>query len=137
MTEELHRQRVLNFLEVYYSGDIEAALARCTDDVEFIANAAETLVFERVPQQLLDQLGDVLREPRRGRAHLDFDGPHYGAPELRDHVLNVMFLMDASGRDSWARFQIMLNRAAPRVARGAGEWPPFSGAARPRTGPGG
>jgi len=39
MTEELHRQRVLNFLEVFYSGDIEGALARCTDDVEFIANA--------------------------------------------------------------------------------------------------
>jgi uncharacterized protein len=39
MTEDLHRQRVLNFLDVYYSGDIEGALARCTDDVEFIANA--------------------------------------------------------------------------------------------------
>jgi ketosteroid isomerase-like protein len=39
MTEELHRQRVLNFLDVYYSGDLEDALARCTDDVEFIVNA--------------------------------------------------------------------------------------------------
>jgi ketosteroid isomerase-like protein len=39
MTGDLHRQRVLNFLDVYYAGDIEGALARCTDDVEFIANA--------------------------------------------------------------------------------------------------
>lgn len=39
MVEELHRQRVLNFLEIFYSGDIEGTLARCTDDVEFIANA--------------------------------------------------------------------------------------------------
>jgi ketosteroid isomerase-like protein len=39
MTEELHRQRVLNFLDVYYTGDLEDALARCTDDVEFIVNA--------------------------------------------------------------------------------------------------
>ncbi len=39
MTEELHRQRVLNFLEVFYSGDIEGALARCTDDVDFFSNA--------------------------------------------------------------------------------------------------
>ena len=39
MTEDLHRQRVLNFLEIYYSGDIEGALSRCTDDIEFIANA--------------------------------------------------------------------------------------------------
>ena len=44
MTEVLHRQRVLNFLDVYYSGDIEGALARCTDDVEFIANAPVDLL---------------------------------------------------------------------------------------------
>ena len=44
MTEDLHRQRVLNFLDVYYSGDIEGALARCTDDVEFIANAPVDLL---------------------------------------------------------------------------------------------
>jgi ketosteroid isomerase-like protein len=44
MTGDLHRQRVLNFLDVYYSGDIEGALARCTDDVEFIANAPVDLL---------------------------------------------------------------------------------------------
>jgi len=44
MTEDLHRQRVLNFLDVFYSGDIEAALARCTDDIEFTANAPVDLL---------------------------------------------------------------------------------------------
>jgi ketosteroid isomerase-like protein len=39
MSAELHRQRVLKFLEVFYSGDIEGALARCSDDVDFLANA--------------------------------------------------------------------------------------------------
>ena len=39
MSADLHRQRVLKFLEVFYSGDIEGALARCTDDVDFLANA--------------------------------------------------------------------------------------------------
>ena len=39
MTEELHRQRVLNFLELFYAGDIEAALARCSDDIDFFSNA--------------------------------------------------------------------------------------------------
>ena len=39
MVETLHRQRVLNFLETFYAGDVEGALARCTDDVDFIANA--------------------------------------------------------------------------------------------------
>jgi uncharacterized protein len=39
MVESLHRQRVLNMLETFYSGDVEGALDRCTDDVDFIANA--------------------------------------------------------------------------------------------------
>ena len=39
MVESLSRQRVLNFLDVFYAGDIEGALAHCSDDVEFFANA--------------------------------------------------------------------------------------------------
>jgi ketosteroid isomerase-like protein len=39
MVEHLNRQRVLNLLEVFYSGDIEGALARCSDDIDFVANA--------------------------------------------------------------------------------------------------
>jgi uncharacterized protein len=39
MVEDTHRQRVLNFLDVLYSGDIEAALSRCTDDIDFFSNA--------------------------------------------------------------------------------------------------
>jgi ketosteroid isomerase-like protein len=39
MVEDLHRQRVLNFLDAFYAGDIEGALDRCSDDVDFIANA--------------------------------------------------------------------------------------------------
>ena len=39
MVDGLHRQRVLNFLDAFYAGDIEGALSRCTDDVMFFANA--------------------------------------------------------------------------------------------------
>ena len=39
MIENLNRQRVLNFLDTFYSGDIEATMARCTDDIELIAPA--------------------------------------------------------------------------------------------------
>ena len=39
MVAHLNRQRVLNLLEMFYSGDVEGALARCSDDVEFFANA--------------------------------------------------------------------------------------------------
>src|SRR3954451_6137055 len=39
MTENLNRQRVLNFLAAFYSGDIDGALARCSDDVDFVTHA--------------------------------------------------------------------------------------------------
>jgi uncharacterized protein len=39
MVENLNRQRVLNFLDVFYSGDLEGALARCSDDIVLIAPA--------------------------------------------------------------------------------------------------
>jgi uncharacterized protein len=39
MLENINRQRVLNLLDIFYAGDIEGALARCTDDVEYIAPA--------------------------------------------------------------------------------------------------
>ena len=56
MTEGSNRQHVLDFLNVLYSGDVEAALERCTDDVEFLANA---------PVDILPHMGH-----RRGKAEL-------------------------------------------------------------------
>lgn len=56
MTGGSQRQLVLDFLNVLYSGDVEGALARCTDDVEFLANA---------PIDILPHMGH-----RRGKAEL-------------------------------------------------------------------
>src|SRR5512139_236411 len=56
MSEESNRQFVLDFLNTLYSGDVETTLARCTDDIEFIANA---------PVDLLPHLGH-----RRGKAEI-------------------------------------------------------------------
>ena len=56
MVEPLNRQRVLNFLEAFYSGDIEGALSRCSDDIDFVANA---------PVDILPHLGH-----RRGKAEV-------------------------------------------------------------------
>lgn len=39
MVEDLHRQRVLNFLDAYYAGDIEAAQACCDDEFDSITHA--------------------------------------------------------------------------------------------------
>ena len=56
MTEGNHRQRMLEFFDVLYSGDVEGALAYCTDDVEFLANA---------PVDILPHMGY-----RRGKAEM-------------------------------------------------------------------
>lgn len=56
MTEGSNRQHVLDFLNVLYAGEVEASLACCTDDVEFLANA---------PIDILPHLGH-----RRGKAEL-------------------------------------------------------------------
>jgi len=56
MVEDLQRQRVLNFLDDFYSGNIEGALSRCSDDVDFIANA---------PIDILPHMGH-----RRGKAEV-------------------------------------------------------------------
>jgi ketosteroid isomerase-like protein len=39
MGEDLHRQRVLNMLEAFYAGDIDAAVSHCSDNVDFFSNA--------------------------------------------------------------------------------------------------
>ena len=56
MTEALNRQLVLDFLNTLYSGDVEATLERCTDDIEFLANA---------PIDILPHMGH-----RRGKAEM-------------------------------------------------------------------
>ena len=56
MTEGSNRQRKMDFLNVLYSGDVEAALERCTDDVESLANA---------PIDILPHMGH-----RRGKEEL-------------------------------------------------------------------
>ena len=56
MVEQLNRQRVLNLLESFYSGDIEGALARCRDDVDYMASA---------PIDILPHMGH-----RRGKAEV-------------------------------------------------------------------
>jgi ketosteroid isomerase-like protein len=39
MMKELHRRRVVELIDAFYAGNIEGALALCSDDVEFFSNA--------------------------------------------------------------------------------------------------
>jgi len=77
MVENLHRQRVLNFLDMFSTGDLEGALSRCTDDIEFFSNA---------PVDILPHMGH-----RHGKAelremweivHTRYSGMRYEIPIL-------------------------------------------------------
>src|SRR3981189_2523208 len=105
MVENLHRQRVLNFLEVFYSGDTEGALARCSDDVDFIANA---------PVDILPHLGH-----RHGKAevremwktiHARYSSMRYEVPIIiaeDDKVaVNIRVFFRKSSNDRIVQFDI-------------------------------
>jgi len=75
MVEQLNRQRVLALLDDFSAGDIEAALSRCSDDVDFLTHA---------PIDILPHMG-----PCRGKAelremwktvHARYSGIRYEAP---------------------------------------------------------
>ena len=77
MIEPTNRQRVLALLDDFSAGNIESALDRCTDDVDFLTHA---------PIDILQHLG-----PRRGKAELRemwetvrtrYSGIRYEAPIL-------------------------------------------------------
>jgi uncharacterized protein len=56
MAGDLHRQRVLHMLEAFYAGDIEGALSRCSDDVEFLANAPIDILPHLGPHKGKDEV---------------------------------------------------------------------------------
>jgi uncharacterized protein len=105
MVDDLHRQRVLNFLDVFYSGDIEGALARCTDDIEFFSNA---------PVDILPHMGH-----HSGKAdvremweivHARYSGMRYEVPILvaeGDKVAaNIRVFFRKSTNDRMVQFDI-------------------------------
>ena len=56
MIEHLNRQRVLNFLELFCAGDIDGALARCSDDVVLIAPAPIDILPHMGPHRGKDEV---------------------------------------------------------------------------------
>jgi len=56
MADSLNRQRVLNFLELFCAGDIDGALARCSDDVVLIAPAPIDILPHMGPHRGKDEV---------------------------------------------------------------------------------
>jgi ketosteroid isomerase-like protein len=97
MVENLNRQRVLNFLEVFYSADIESALSRCSDDIEFFSNA---------PVDLLPHMGH-----HRGKAELRemWKTVHTRYYDMRHEVRAIIAEVDKVAVDLRLFFKKSLN----------------------------
>jgi ketosteroid isomerase-like protein len=75
MTEDLNRQRVLNFLEVFYSGNIEGALARCSDDVEFFSSAPVDILPHMGAHRGKDELRAMWQTIRQRYEQMRYETP--------------------------------------------------------------
>ncbi|WP_027523115.1 nuclear transport factor 2 family protein [Bradyrhizobium sp. Ec3.3] len=74
--ESLNRQRVLHLLETFARGDLDAALACCTDDVDFLTHAPIDVLPHMVPrhgkaelrklwQTVWSRYSEIRHEPER------------------------------------------------------------------------
>jgi len=93
MVGNLNRQRVLNFLDIFYAGDIEGALSRCTDDIELFAPA---------PVDVLPHLGR-----RRGKDEVRklWQTVHARYSDLRHDVRDMIVEGDRVAMDIRAFFK--------------------------------
>ena len=102
MVEQLHRRLVLKYLEASHAGDIDAALACCTEDVS-------TLAY--LPVELFPHLG-----PRQGKAAVAELLRHQMARYSR-RSFEITFLI-ATGEAAAAILEVSLTkRADGRVIR--------------------
>jgi hypothetical protein len=80
-----------------------------------IGHITNDVVYSRVAPGVLAKLKELNPKTEYGyrkAKHFQFFTQDYGMPELRQHILNLIFLMRAS--DRWQSFYSALNRAAPR-----------------------
>ena len=75
MTEPLNRQRVLSLLDDLAAGDIEAALERCTDDVDFLTHAPIDILPHMGPRRGKAELREMWKTVHVRYSHIRYDAP--------------------------------------------------------------
>jgi ketosteroid isomerase-like protein len=99
MTENLNRQRVLNFLEAFYSGDIEGALARCGDDVDFVTHAPIDILPHLGHRHGKPEVAAMWRTIHARYSEMRYEIPFMVAEEDRVAAsIRVFFRKRANGR---------------------------------------
>lgn len=82
MSDDLNRQRTLNFLKAFYSGAVEDALSYFSEDIDFVANA---------PIDIFPHMGH-----RRGKAQVRemWDAIHKRYSSMRYEVATIVVERD-------------------------------------------
>jgi ketosteroid isomerase-like protein len=105
MVESLNRQRVLNFLELFYAGDIEGALARCSDDIEFFANAPIDLLPHMGHHRGKEEVRKMWQTIHTRYSRLHYEVPIVVADDERVAV-NIRLFFRKSTNDRVVQFDI-------------------------------
>jgi uncharacterized protein len=105
MVENLNRQRVLNFLEAFYAGDIEGALARCSDDVEFFSNAPVDILPHMGYHRGKDDVRGMWQTVHARYSSLRYEVPILVADEQRV-AANIRLFFQKSSNNRVVQFDI-------------------------------
>jgi ketosteroid isomerase-like protein len=105
MVESLNRRRVLKFLETYYAGDIEGALARLSDDVEFVANAPTDILPHMGRHKGKDQLRKMWRTIATRYSSMRYEVPMIVA-EGDKVAVNIRVFFQKSGNARIVQFDL-------------------------------
>lgn len=73
--EQLNRQRVLHLLDAIARSDLQAALACCTDDVDFLTHAPIDVLPHMGPCHGKNELGEFWRTVQERYAEIRYEVP--------------------------------------------------------------
>jgi ketosteroid isomerase-like protein len=97
--ESLNRQRVLLLLETFGRGDVDGALACCTEDVDFLTHAPIDVLPHMGPRHGRDQLGEFWRTIWSRYSEVRYKAPQIVAEgEQVAAYLHVYFKKRSNGR---------------------------------------
>ena len=74
--ESLNKQRVLHLLDAFARGDIEAALACCTDDVDFLTHAPIDVLPHMMPRHGKQELREFWQTVQSRYSDIRYKAPY-------------------------------------------------------------
>jgi uncharacterized protein len=99
MTDNPARKTILEFLEAFYSGNIDRALELCTDDVDFIAYAPVELLPHLGHRSGREELSQTWKTLHARYSEMRYEVPHLVAEaEHAAAIIRIFFRKSARDR---------------------------------------